>query len=495
MKEGNGIGGFTRAAVREGPVPTSVRFYQGLGAIPDVTKSFAISTFLLLYYNQVLGLPATHVSIAMAIALFVDAVTDPMVGSYSDNFRSKLGRRHPFMYASILPLGITVYCLFSPPQFESQGALLAWLVFFVIATRVSMTFFAVPWNALFAEFSDDYRERSVIVTWRFLVAWISGISISVLAYTFIFPATEAYPLGQLNPASYQIFAVAAALVIMAGAFVTTHLTRSEIQYLRQPRGEEKRYRLSQGATEVWLALKNRDFRVLFLAVLASSVVIGTNQAFEIYMRTYFWELGPEQLRWLALSFTGGLLAFATAVPLQSIFDKKYVFVGCALLTMANGMVLVSLRFLGILPENGEPMLLVLIIASAVIAGYLGTTAIIMFVSMVADTLDSQELETGMRQEGVFNSSVGFSSKATLGVGVLIAGVLLDNVIQFPVGTAVADVPRDVIIRLGVVDGYVVPMFNLVALALAMRYGITRDRYQDIRRQLDEREAARRAADH
>jgi Na+/melibiose symporter-like transporter len=163
--------------------------------------------------------------------------------------------------------------------------------------------------------------------------------------------------------------------------------------------------------------------------------------------------------------------------------------------MANGMVLVSLRFLGILPENGEPMLLVLIIASAVIAGYLGTTAIIMFVSMVADTLDSQELETGMRQEGVFNSSFGFSSKATLGVGVLIAGVLLDNVIQFPVGTAVADVPRDVIIRLGVVDGYVVPMFNLVALALAMRYGITRDRHQDIRRQLDEREAARRAADH
>lgn len=165
-----GDASFSRARERGGKVPTSVRIFQGIGALPDVFKDFAIKTFLLLYYNQVLGLPASYASLALFIALIVDAVTDPVVGSYSDNFRSRWGRRHPFMYAAALPLGVSIYFLFAPPALETELALLAWLLFFVVATRVCMTFFLIPWNALFAEFSDDYQERSAIVTYRFLMA-------------------------------------------------------------------------------------------------------------------------------------------------------------------------------------------------------------------------------------------------------------------------------------------------------------------------------------
>ena len=184
---------YARVTTRVGKVTTRTKFFQGIGGIPETLKQFGFNTFLLLYYNQVLGLQASWVSMALFVALAIDAVTDPIVGSYSDNFRSKLGRRHPLMYAAALPSGICLYLLFAPPVFDSKFELLAWLVFFTVGTRVSMTFFLVPWNALFAEFSDDYEERSVIVTYRLLLALVAGVIFTFVTFSFIFPSSEAFP--------------------------------------------------------------------------------------------------------------------------------------------------------------------------------------------------------------------------------------------------------------------------------------------------------------
>lgn len=484
---------FQRTRERVGRVPTSTRIFQGIGALPDVFKDFAVKTFLLLYYNQVLGLPALYVSAALFLALLIDAVTDPIVGSYSDAFRSRLGRRHPFMYASALPLGICVYFLFAPPDIPGDLPqdllLLAWLLVFIVATRVSMTFFLVPWSALFAEFSDDYQERSAIVTYRFFMAWVGGIAFTFAVYSWVFPASAAYPLGQLDPSAYQTFAVALALCIAAAVLITTHFTRNQIPYLMQPQGPISPFRLTQVVVDVRAALGNRDFLMLFCAVLASSVVIGTHGALEIYMRTYFWGLETASLRWLSLSFTGALLAFLTVLPLQRRFDKKHLLVGCSLLLLVLGMLLVAGRFLDLLPPNGDDRLLMLLVADSILRAYLATTALVMFVSMVADTLDVQELETGLRQEGLFNSALAFSSKATSGVGLLVAGALLDTVVAFPRGAGADLVAADVLVRLGVIDGFVVPLFNLVWMGLVLKYRITREQHAAVRLQLEVRRAA------
>lgn len=486
----NDTAGYKRSQQRVGRVPTSVRIFQGIGALPDVFKDFAVKTFLLLYYNQVLGLPALHVSAVLFFALIIDAVTDPIVGSYSDRFRSKLGRRHPFMYASAIPLGISVFLLFMPPDIPAdlprEPLLIAWLLVFLIAARVSMTFFYVPWSALFAEFSDDYEERSIIVTYRFFFAWVGGISLSFSVYTWVFPATPDFPLGQLNPANYQNLALVLAICIPLAVLLTTHLTRNQIPYLMQPQGQPAPFRFASVLEDMRFALSNREFLLLFGAVLTSSVVVGTNGALEIYMRTYFWGLDTASLRWLALSFTGALLAFATVGVLQRRFDKKHLLVGCAILLIFQGMLLVGLRFLDVLPANGSGTLLVLLVIDSIIKGYLGTVALVMFISMVADTLDVQELNTGLRQEGVFNAAITFSAKATSGLGLLAAGALLDLVVGFPRGTTNAAVSNDVLIRLGAVDGFLVPLFNVVWMYLALKCSLTRDAHAEVRRQLDDR---------
>ena len=76
----------------------------GFGAAAYGVKDAGFGTFLLLFYNQVIGVPASTVGLVIMLALVVDAFVDPTVGFLSDRTRSRWGRRHPWMYAAALPI-------------------------------------------------------------------------------------------------------------------------------------------------------------------------------------------------------------------------------------------------------------------------------------------------------------------------------------------------------------------------------------------------------
>ena len=198
---------FARQAKRGGRLSLRTKIIQGFGSLPSSHKDFAFKTLLLLYYTQILGLAATTTSGVLAVALLVDAVTDPLVGAYSDQLKTRLGRRHPLMYAASVPLGIAMYLLFSPPDGLSETQLALWLLAIVLVLHLAFTFFAVPWNALGAEFSDDYEERTSIIAYRLGVGWVGGVVFNFAMLTLAFAATAAYPQGQLNPDAYGPFAV------------------------------------------------------------------------------------------------------------------------------------------------------------------------------------------------------------------------------------------------------------------------------------------------
>ena len=472
---------FVRPKRRDLPISLGTKVSQGIGIVPSALKELAFQGFLLLYYNQVLGLPAFYTSIALGIALIIDAVTDPLVGSFSDNFRHKLGRRHPLMFASVVPFALLLYGLFSPPDLDESG-LFGWLVVFAVGTRFVFTFYAVPWNALFAEMSDNYQERSELLAWRFAVGWVVGIVFTFSMYSYAFAATEVYPQGQLNPAGYEKFALMLSATVLVAGLLTTWLTLDQVRYLPQPVANHRRFSWAAVKEELTVAFKNGDFRLLFFAVLASGVVGGTNQAMQIYVNTYFWGLTGEMLRWMALTFLGGLLAFLTVVPLQKRVDKKYLLITCAIATIILTAIPVTLRFLNVAPANGTLELLTLLIVNAIVLSYFGTVGLIMFASMVADTVDVQEFQTGLRQEGVFNSAISFSGKVTTAGGILVAGMLIDFVIAMP--EAAVEITDEMIFRIGVLDAYFVPAFNVVWLYLVTRYSLTRQRFATIRAVLD-----------
>lgn len=116
----------------------------GIGSAAEIIALYAVSSFALLYYNQVLGVPAHWIGIAISVSLVLDGLTEPVVGAWSDRTKSKLGRRHPWMYAALFPIALTFYAIFNPPEGLSQMALTVWCGVAVSLLRQVMTFFHTP---------------------------------------------------------------------------------------------------------------------------------------------------------------------------------------------------------------------------------------------------------------------------------------------------------------------------------------------------------------
>jgi len=463
------------------------KLFQGVGAVPDTIKNWVFHTFVLLYYNQILGVNPLLVSIALAIALVFDALSDPIVASLSDNVHTKWGRRHPLMLLGAVPLGLCFYPIFSPPVGLSEAGLFSWLLIFVVLTRFAMTLYFVPWAAIAAELSDDYEERTSVMAFRYAVGWTIGVSFPLIVYTFIMPSTPEHPVGQLNGATYPAMAAAAAFLMTIGGILTTLLTLREIPYLGQHAAAPARPGLRDVVREIAQALRNDQFALIFSVVLIIAVIGGTTTNINIYMATYFWGLSTDSLRWFVLSAIGAVIAFPLVAVTQRRWDKRNILIVCALLNLSDGMLLVSLRFLDVLPANGDPMLLPILVSAGVLSAGLAVIQGIIGASIVADILDYHEFNTGLRQEGMFNAALSFSGKAASGIGIVGGGLLL-KFIALPAHTLPSEVPAEVITRLGVVVGLVLPLFYLIPIFLIRRYRISREFHARIRTELMRRQS-------
>lgn len=486
---------YARARQRVGKVSIATKVFQGIGALPDAFKNFAFHTFLLFYYSQVLGLPPVRASFAIGAALVVDAIFDPLIGIFSDNLKSRLGRRHILMYASIVPLGIALYFAFTPPAGASENLLFLWLFAFAVLTNMAMSIYIIPWTALYAEFSDDYAERTTIVTYRYALGLLGTILFTFAIWSFIFPSTPAFKPGHLNPAGYHLFAPVLAIAVMAMVFTTTHLTRREIPYLLQPIRQVSRRDTWRVVKEMLHIFTNRDFVLLFTGSLITTGISGTTGALDIYMNTYFWSLTPENLRWFAIAVLGAVVAFVAVGRLERRLDKKTVLITCFALLIIDGLAVIGLRLLDVLPPNGSPLLIGILIANSTTRAFLSTTLGIMFASMLADTLDLQELRTSRRQEGIFAAALSFSGKATSGVGTVMAGLILQYAVQWPAAKMLPGTADPALVtRLGIIVGMMIPLLFFLPISLGKFYRLTREVHADIRAQLATRRAAVRPAD-
>lgn len=85
-------------------ITTIEKFLYGGGSMALAVKNVTFNMFVLLFYKQVLGLSGTLTGLAIFISVMWDAVSDPLIGSWSDRLRTRLGRRHPMLIAGTIPL-------------------------------------------------------------------------------------------------------------------------------------------------------------------------------------------------------------------------------------------------------------------------------------------------------------------------------------------------------------------------------------------------------
>ncbi|MEJ0065227.1 MAG: MFS transporter [Caulobacteraceae bacterium] len=286
-----------------------------------------LTTFLLLFYNQVIGLPPKTVATAIMITLMVDAVIGPAFGQISDNFRSRLGRRHPFMYAAAIPAALAYFALWNPPALHGQGAVFAYLVVSLLAVRVFETCFDLPASALLPELTRDYNKRTNIIAYRTFVGAVGGALMTVLAYQVFLKEDAGGGGGVLARGGYFGYAVTSAVVIAVFILVSSLGTHGCIPFLSVT--PKRKLTFMAGAREILATLNNRSFIALTAAGAFCFIALGARGGLDIYFNLYFWGLRQWQLSVLVTASIGASLLGAVVAPqIANRFGKRHAVIAC-----------------------------------------------------------------------------------------------------------------------------------------------------------------------
>ncbi len=461
------------------------KLLYGLGFSSRGIKDGLFQVFLFFYFTQVLGLDPALTGGATLIALIFDAFSDPLVGVISDSWTSKKwGRRHPFMFLAALPSALSIYLLFLPPEGLGQTGLFWWMTGFMILVRLSLTLFVVPAMSLGAELSTDYEERTSITSYRIMFASLMATVTIFIGYMYYFAPTETYERGLMNPAAYPKFALFCAVIIVVAIFLSTWGTRGHIPRLQVQAPTSNRITIRELLSNISNMIKLKSFKSLISYTMVVSIGIGVGTVFTTYFMEYYFQLKNTEMAVLPLaSGLAGILALILAQILSKRFDKKGIVIIGTILFAVFFSAPYNLRILGLFPENGTPGLLPSYFI-LVLLGYLFLWMVLSFISsMMADIVDEYELHTQQRDEGLFFASLSFANKLTTGGGFLLSGFLL-KWIQFPTQTTVDNVPAEAIAGLGKVGGFLLMELYLVALVFILAYPIDRERYAEIRKELE-----------
>jgi Na+/melibiose symporter-like transporter len=439
-------------------------------------KSNGFDYFFLIFYSQVMGVSAYLVSLALMIALMVDALSDPLIGYLSDNTRSRWGRRHPFMYAAAIPAAVAYYFVWNPPAGLEGDALFPYIVTIAILVRTLITVYEIPSSSLVAEISNDYDERTSMLSYRYFFGWTGGTLMGAFATIFILVPTATVQNGMFNVEGHGQVGAIAAMSIFLAIMISALGTHKMIPDLKPPPPARK-LSLMLIYREVFETLASRSFLALFLAALFGAVASGVSTTLSFYFSTFFWGFSTEQIGLISLSVViSALMAFFISPAISRRLGKKRgaITIGLMAFTVAPAPIL--LRLLGLMPENSDPMLFPLVLSIIVLDVALIIAYQTLSSSMIADLVEEAEIKTQRRSEGVFFASVTFVRKVTQGIGAAVAGVLL-TVSQFPAGATPDQVPEAVLTTFGWL--YVPVIFGLwmIMIACLSLYSVDRHRHE------------------
>lgn len=466
------------------PLTRRFKMAYGLGSMAEAVVYSSTTQFAMLFYNQVRGLPAAWVGAAIAAGLMVNAVIDPVIGSWSDRTRSRLGRRHPFMFAAILPVALAFYGIFNPPSGVEAWVQLGWLAVFNILLQQALTAFHTPHLALGGELSTDYIERTTVMSYNTFFLWAGDTLCWLATFGLFFGATAAFPNGALDPSRYPLFSLSIASLVVLILFTSTFFTRSRIPFLPQATPGTAAFSFGAFVRDVRQALANRSYVMLLISMFFLAMMQGVRGGLWIYTATFFWRLSNAQITWFAVgsfvSYTCGSLIVAWA---HRRFDKRWTGAVAVAVYSVGPAIPLALGWLGILRADTPGILIVLICFSLLqhLPYSLMTTTMY---SALADMADENELRFGQRQEGVLYSTQAFFVRIDQAIGAALAGWAL-SVIAFPTGAVPGRVPTAALEGLAI--AFIISTLpGLIAAIFYTKLSITRDTYDATRAQLDER---------
>lgn len=386
----------------------------GFGGFVDQIVSNSFGQLAFPIYNIALGLDAKLLGMALAIPRMIDAVTDPLMGHISDNTRSRLGRRKPYIALGAVLMAASLVLVFAPPAFLNTNGLFYYAMVTGALMYVAYTIFAVPYNALGYELTSDYNERTSVQAWRMVM-------ISAKALVSPWLLKMCFVIGDLLPQSERPTEVEGVFYVAMGLGLLVIIGTIPILAFCHEAGTHMAMARVKALASIKATLSNKVFRIHLITIFMVMIGAFIYGPLSIYINNYYVFGGDKDAAATLIGYAGTLAAISSflAIPVITLaakrFGKKTTYYGgivaCGLIYPASWILYT--------PDWPYLQLFVPLLTAPAL-----TCCWVLNPSITADVCDHDELQTGQRREGMYGAVWGFAFKAGLSAISLVMGLMI-----------------------------------------------------------------------
>lgn len=418
------------------------------------------SLFLLYYYTDILELSATTAGLIFLVAMVWDGITDPIMGFIAERTRTRWGSYRPYLLFGGPALAVSMMLMFYRPPMEGSG-----LVVYAAATHVLFrtlyTIMSIPYSSLSARMTRSSKVRNELAAWRMISGTLGGFFVAFLTLRLV------QRFGEGDPATGFFWTAtlyaALSLPVFLFLFATT----------REPPADEVQDRAAPDLRTAFASLRrNKAFVLVFAAT--SSLFIGAVLTGKTLIYYYKYSLGDEAASGSALALMAG--GIALLVPVWALVaartNKRFVWL-CGL----------AVSFVVSLAIYFNPIETVPVVTALFAIGAIGSAAsYLSFWSMLPDTVEYGEWQTGVRVESLAFGLMSFAQKVSFGFAAALLGVLLDGIGYQPN----ADQSGETLRYMKMIMTLLPALFLLLAFILIRRYPLDDTLHRTITQELDEK---------
>ena len=469
----------------ENKVPTAQKVAFGIGMLANQMFPAVMGIFMVVLVQD-LGFPGWMWGVIFFLPRIFDSITDPIMGFISDNTRSKWGRRRQYVFIGALIMGISFSLLWQLYRTNSIDYNFAYFLIWSFVFYLGLTIFSVPYVAMGYEMSDDFHERTNIMAvsqWLGQWAWVIAPWFWVIMYD-----PDWFPSAEV---ATRTLAVWVGVIFMLCAMVPAIFIKSKstlnedyaVMNIKTVGGSL--YKIFYGFVE---AFKIRPFRQLCIATFLIFNAFNTVATFTFFIIVYHLfggNAGAAGIWPTLFGCIGALMTTFLVIPVVAKMSKKLGKKRAFL--VSQGISIIGYILLWFLLVPGKPYLF--IFALPFFSFGIGSLFTLMM-SMTADVIDLDELNTGKRREGIFGAIYWWMVKFGFAIAGLASGAIL-TFIGFD--SALAVQPEGAITDLRLFFSGLPIAGTAIALAVMWNYNVTEARATEISAELKARKLRKLAS--
>ena len=405
-------------------LPIKNKLIYGFGTMGYSSLSQTLNSFIMFFGTSIMGISGSLVGIAIAIASLWDGISDPLVGNISDKTSNGFfGKRLSYVFFAVFAVAFCNILLWSMPK-TSQGGMFLWLLFFMLLQETVNTFFSTPMSALAIDLAPDYNEQSKLQSYKTVFSIIGMILPSILMY-FIMPSISLGVQTDYTKSGFITIAmINSSLMIFCGMIgVFGNLKRAKnIKYYQNPNVVKPSFKkVMIGYFEIF---KRSSFATIILGYSVAQMASSFLTSIGMHLFTYCYHFSTSQISILLLCLFGGaILSQPIWLSLSKRIDKKMtVITALSVLLMGIGATSITFLFRTYIDISIiYPMTCLTILLCGVGSGAMYSLPI----SMYADVVALQELESGENNAGAYLGYYSFTYNLSNSISLLLMGFLLD----------------------------------------------------------------------